>query len=452
MSLSSDILLLLFYLMMIPIAEISCAVIIRVFYDERITINIKRILGCFFCSIAYLFISGLVENQILWILLFVLSLLFISLFFICRLGMGIIYHIEGLLCFFITSHIFLGSAYALSKLLITELTLLGVDFGEEGSDLQTSIIVYGVGIICLIVSLLLYFLFIRKKEFLKLRKMDIIMFVLYFIFSDYCSAIAATDSVANLPKNIRLSQLLFNTVLIILIPIVIIKARQTAYYNELSTRNEQFLEAELVASNIYRQSQEDTRAFRHDMNNNLALVAGLMKKKSYEEAEEYINELHGRLSSFSPRIITGDDMLDALISSKLSSIEEKGIRFTINGVVEGGFGWKPIDICAVFANLIDNAVEACERMTDTEKYIELSFRKTEHQRIVSVKNSIAEKVDCSRLGDGSHYTSKEDNSSHGFGVKNIRDTLEKNGAIMNMSCTDKEFETTIILMRAGAEV
>lgn len=52
-------------------------------------------------------------------------------------------------------------------------------------------------------------------------------------------------------------------------------------------------------------------------------------------------KLHGRLSSFSPKIVTGEDMLDALISSKLADIESKGISFTVNGVIDGGLGWKP---------------------------------------------------------------------------------------------------------------
>jgi sensor histidine kinase regulating citrate/malate metabolism len=265
----------------------------------------------------------------------------------------------------------------------------------------------------------------------------------------YFYAVLCSPHVKLLPKLIRGSLTVFSVLLILIIPIVIIKTRQTAYFSELSTRSEQFLEAELAASNAYRQSQEDTRAFRHDMNNNLAVVSSLMKKGDYREAEQYINELHGRLASFSPRIVTGDDMLDALICSKLTDIESKGISFTVNGVIEGGLGWKPIDICAVFANMIDNAAEACERMTYGARYIDLSFRKTEHQRIITLRNSTAEKVDCSRLGDGTHYTSKADSGSHGFGVKNIKDTLNKNGAMMQLCCSENEFMTTIILTGAG---
>ena len=283
-----------------------------------------------------------------------------------------------------------------------------------------------------------------------MRKADTVKLLIYHVAVVYFYFVLSTPSVKALPDQIRCSLTVFSVILILIVPVVIIKSRQTAYFSELSTRSEQFLEAELAASNAYRQSQEDTRAFRHDMNNNLAVVASLMKKGSYSEAEDYINELHGRLSSFSPRIVTGDDMLDALISSKLTDIENRGISFTINGVIDGGLGWKPIDICAVFANMIDNAVEASEKVTGAEKYIILSFRKTEHQRIITMKNSTSVKVDCSRLGDGSRYTSKTDSSSHGFGVKNIRDTLEKNGAMMQLSCTDTEFTTTIILTKAGA--
>lgn len=297
------------------------------------------------------------------------------------------------------------------------------------------------------VFLWLYFAFVRKKITLFMRKFDTLLFCLYYLFSIYCMATCKYSLEASVNLAAYVSERIFMILLLVLMPIVIINNRKTAYYNELSTRNEQFLEAELIASNAYRQSQEDTCAFRHDMNNNLSIVSALLNKNKYDEAEEYINDLRGKLSSFSPRIVTGDDMLDALFSSKLAQIEGNGIQLTVSGVIDGGLGWKPIDVCAVFANMIDNAVEACDKVEGDGKYISVSMKKTDFQRVITFKNSVENKVDCSWLNDGSHYTSKSDKSRHGFGMKNIRTALEKYGAMMQISCTDTEFTTQIIMMK-----
>ena len=97
--------------------------------------------------------------------------------------------------------------------------------------------------------------------------------------------------------------------------------------------------------------------------------------------------------------------------------------------------------------MIDNAVEACDKVEGAGKYISVSMKKTDFQRVITFKNSVENKVDCSWLNDGSHYTSKSDKSRHGFGMKNIRTALEKYGAMMQISCTDTEFTTQIIMMK-----
>ncbi|MDE6706634.1 MAG: GHKL domain-containing protein [Oscillospiraceae bacterium] len=301
----------------------------------------------------------------------------------------------------------------------------------------------------IIIMLWLYIAFIRKHLTIPMRKRDTFLFFVYFLFvlmifltNNYHGEYGWDESWI-----IFVSVKLFMLLLMILIPVVIIKSRQSTYYNELSNRNEQFLELELTASNAYRKSQEDTRAFRHDMNNNLMIISALMKKNQYSEAEEYINSLFETLSSFSPKIVTGDNMLDSLFASKLPIIEEKSIKLDIKGVIDGNLDWKPIDICAVFANLIDNAIEACDKVTEKNRYIKVNIRKTDFQYIITFHNSVAQLVDCSKFNDNFQYTSKPEKKRHGFGMKNIRHTLAKYGAIMQISCTDMEFTTQIIIMK-----
>ncbi|MDE6657490.1 MAG: hypothetical protein K2J88_02770, partial [Oscillospiraceae bacterium] len=188
----------------------------------------------------------------------------------------------------------------------------------------------------IIIMLWLYIEFIRKHLTIPMRKRDTFLFFVYFLFAimilltnDYNGEYGWDESWV-----IFVSVKLFMLLLMILIPVIIIKNRQSIYYNELSIRNEKFLEVELTSSNAYRQAQEDTRAFRHDMNNNLMLISAMMKKKQYDNAEEYINSLFETLSSFSPKVVTGDHMLDSLLASKLPIIEGKSIELNITGVID----------------------------------------------------------------------------------------------------------------------
>ena len=299
------------------------------------------------------------------------------------------------------------------------------------------------------IILWLYIAFIRKQLTILMRRRDTFLFSVYFIVVTLIFAANSFNKEYGWDESwiIFVSVKLLMLSFMLLMPVIIIKSRQSTYYNALSIRNEQFLEAELSASQAYRQSQEDTRAFRHDMNNNLMIISAMMQKNQYQEAEAYMNSLSETLSSFSPKIVTGDSMLDALFASKLSVMEEKSIQFDISGVIDSNLNWKPIDICAVFANLIDNAIEACDKVTARNRYIKIRIRKTDLQYIITFHNSVAQLVDCSKLNENSQYTSKSDRSCHGFGMKNIRHTLEKYGALMQIDCTDTEFTTQMIIMK-----
>ncbi|MBR5364379.1 MAG: GHKL domain-containing protein [Oscillospiraceae bacterium] len=215
-------------------------------------------------------------------------------------------------------------------------------------------------------------------------------------------------------------------------------------YQEQNAYQAQFLEAELQASWQYKAAQEDTRAFRHDVQNNLTVIAMMMQEGKIEDAQHYLNDLRSEISALSPKVVTGDEMVDALISAKLARISECGITFRMDGVIDGGLNWKPMDICTVFANLLDNAIEAA---ANTENgFIDLEFKKSEHHRLIRASNNCAEELDCDALMlSDSHFTSKQDKALHGYGIGNIRKTVEKNGGMMKVSCAEHVFTMEIIL-------
>lgn len=237
------------------------------------------------------------------------------------------------------------------------------------------------------------------------------------------------------------------TAVAIATPYFIVRNMLSAYYSELSDYQQSFLDAELNASKQYREAQEETRAFRHDVQNELTVISMLMKDGRYSEAEQCVNDMLSEVSALSPKIVTGDDMLDALISSKLSCFEENGVTLTVDGVLEGGLDWKPMDKCKVFANALDNAFEACMKPENTEmRHISLTFKKTKHQRFVSITNPCVEEVDCKALMSGAKVTSKSDKQLHGYGIQIIKRTVEKYGGMIRLNCDSGKFILEIILM------
>ena len=74
-----------------------------------------------------------------------------------------------------------------------------------------------------------------------------------------------------------------------------------------------------------------------------------------------------------------------------------------------------------FANAIDNSAESCMKLPqESKRYIHISFRKTEMQRVITIKNPTAEDVDAETLNSGRYNTSKPDKEHHGFGLRSIK--------------------------------
>ena len=126
-------------------------------------------------------------------------------------------------------------------------------------------------------------------------------------------------------------------------------------------------------------------------------------------------------------------------------MEERGIRFNIDGTVDGGLNLKPMDMCSIFANILDNAIEAssaCE-----EPYITVSIKRTEKFFVIKTLNSALTKVDTGMLLSSAGYTSKKDTEHHGFGLLNVRRAVEDLGGMLKAESDDKSFALTVMLPR-----
>ena len=99
-----------------------------------------------------------------------------------------------------------------------------------------------------------------------------------------------------------------------------------------------------------------------------------------------------------------------------------------------------IDLCALIGNLIDNAVEACEKLTEQKPFIRLYIGVMKKQLYISVTNATCETV---RKLDNEYITSKRGN--HGHGLKRINLVVEKYQGYLNRQNEPGVFVTEIML-------
>jgi len=234
-----------------------------------------------------------------------------------------------------------------------------------------------------------------------------------------------------------------------MVPFYLIKGQVSNYYQSTKEYQEIFLQEQLKTLERYKAAEEETRRIRHDMKNNLSCISMLLNEGKTHEASEYVEGLLQEISALSPKVVTGDEMLNCVFSAKLDWMQKENIVFEIDGVLDRGLDWKPIDICKVFANAIDNAIEACMKITDRDnRRIMVSLKRTKQYYSIEMKNTIADKKLCAPLlknSSNTRYTTKTNKKFHGLGLSNMYRTVEKYGGMMKVDCQDNEFILNIVV-------
>lgn len=189
-------------------------------------------------------------------------------------------------------------------------------------------------------------------------------------------------------------------------------------------------------------SNREIHGLRHDMRNHLQCLSGLVMTNRYSEAKDYINSVENVLTVSSSVISTGNSVLDSLLNAKVMMINEKHIKLTYTILISQSLHVAPVDICVLFGNSLDNAIEACERVKKQKPYIELAIGYSNGNLTLSLTNPVDEKP----VERGGRYLSaKRGLKEHGFGLSNIQNTIEKYDGAFEITVKDHMFKLTAML-------
>lgn len=305
-------------------------------------------------------------------------------------------------------------------------------------------------LITLALFLIVFFGFYRPKKYfiigIPYRILFVVWTVMFVIIPFFPSVIPETDITTE--DRYYVMSIMFSIGIFILglaVPVIMIISTAERSLKEKNKSQEAYLAAELEYIGQYKKTQVETKAFRHDIKNNLAMTQMMLESGHTDEAREHISDMLGRVSALSPKYVTGDEMLDLIISMKADKMDEMNIKFTLDGVTDGGLNIKPMDMCSVFANALDNAIEAASKCEDP--FVTFNIKRTDKFFVIKITNSAAKKIDAGKLLATSGYTSKSDKDHHGFGLMNVRRTVEDYDGILKAESEDKSFTLSIMLPR-----
>lgn len=190
---------------------------------------------------------------------------------------------------------------------------------------------------------------------------------------------------------------------------------------------------------------KDLRRLKHDYNNQIRGLGFILESGDYEKAKEYVSEMDGEINAnnLSYMQFSNNNLIDAIMQDAYSKAHEENIKFVAKIQVEN-IPLTDLEICTVFSNLLNNALEACKKAENDKQYIVIHSRVINHFWTIQIMNGFNGIVLAEK---GKLVTTKKDKNQHGLGVETVEKIITSyDGEFEIRPHTEKkEFEVFILI-------
>lgn len=190
---------------------------------------------------------------------------------------------------------------------------------------------------------------------------------------------------------------------------------------------------------------DKNRELVHDTKNHYLMISEYERTGEYEKLHQYVEELKNDFVKINPQIYTGNRTLDLVLSQKRLESKEKGISFELQAMPLAKLPLKDREICSLFGNLLDNAVESCEKIKDAGT-IRVKIENQKHLIFIEIANTI----DTVPVKNGKGFlTTKRDKKRHGYGLKSVQRIVEAYEGDISYEVMPNEFIVNISFFDMG---
>ena len=186
----------------------------------------------------------------------------------------------------------------------------------------------------------------------------------------------------------------------------------------------------------------EIRKFKHDYNSLMLVVNRLVENKEYEELAIFLEQTSAvSLKYFNMhKDFSNNLFIQAIVYNAYQYSSDNKIKFTGKIYFPDKLNITEIDLCKIFNNLLNNAMDACNKIDCDSRYINISGDVKGKWFNLVLKNSFNGLVNSK---NDTLYTTKSNPSDHGFGTKIIADTLSIYNGFAKFSWTEEEFTVSI---------
>lgn len=320
--------------------------------------------------------------------------------------------------------------------------LLGVDYKLLVIDntfsrflaVSTSKVLY-----LIVASIILFF---KKKYSIFVHKREAVLIIITLLISGL---------LISLIRNIIYEQRrYYNIFLVVLLCVLLLNViiyyamiyigKKNADEKDYSLMQKQ-LELQSESIQALEQKYDETAKIRHDIKNYLSLALGMAEQKNYDDLVQFLESLSNeKINSITSYINTKRSVLGAVLNSKLSKAKSLSIDMQCY-ILSELESISDMDLGILFANLLDNAIEACEKNKVQSEIIVKTWTEAGYYFL-----EICNTVESDILSHNPKLeTDKADSGFHGVGLRSVKDIVKKYDGMMNFNQRGNTFYVYVSL-------
>ncbi|GAA0738488.1 sensor histidine kinase [Clostridium oceanicum] len=186
------------------------------------------------------------------------------------------------------------------------------------------------------------------------------------------------------------------------------------------------------------------KTVKHDMNNHLCCLKNLVNTNNIEEMKKYLGNINKTITKLDFQIKTGNCISDAVINEKFNIAKSKKINFECDFIMPKETLLAPIDTCVILSNALDNAIESCTRIVNSNipKSILVKSYIRDMYLIIEISNTTIDKLQYNK---NKIISKKSDKANHGIGICNIKSTVKKYNGVVDILEEKNKFTINIMI-------
>ena len=257
--------------------------------------------------------------------------------------------------------------------------------------------------------------------------------VLLFFFSDFCIVLLCHILFFYLlPDNSNVGLFLVLVCIIMLFSTFFVLFHMTERTQEQLWERETdhlktLLEQQHKQMIQLHQEREKTAVLRHDMKHYLTIYLAALENGDIPSVEEDIRQMLGQRLSFSTPTFTDNPTLNSLLLFLKEQCEDRQISFRAQAIIPSSY--HDIDILTTLLNLVDNAIDAEQKLPQEDRLISVSVSCDTNTLSILVRNRITESI---LEKNPTLKTSKPNLSLHGYGLRSVAHIAEIHGGIIDI--------------------